>query len=51
VQLSAAYEREHADAEARGWPTLILDHTHLAVRTHPGPVFDAIAWIARQNEL
>ncbi len=43
VQLSTAYEGERAEASARGWPTVLVDGTHLSVRTHPDLVLDAIA--------
>ena len=42
LQLSAAYDADHAEAMARGWPTQQLAAIHLAVFTAPPEILGAI---------
>lgn len=48
VQLSAAYDADHSEAMARGWPTQQLTATHLAVFTAPSEVLEAIRRVIDQ---
>lgn len=46
LRLSAAYDDDLAEAQRRGWPTRVLDTTHLGQFTDPGPAAAAIAALA-----
>lgn len=48
VQLSAAYDADHAEAIARGWPTVQLAATHLATFTEPSEVLEGIRRVIDQ---
>ena len=48
VRLSAAYDAERRQAVGRGWPTVAIDATHLAVVTHPADVLAAIDAVVGQ---
>lgn len=48
VQLSGAYDADHAEAIARGWPTERLTATHLATFTQPAEVLGAIRRVMDQ---
>lgn len=48
VQLSVAYDADHAEAIARGWPTQRLATTHLATFTEPSEVLEAIHHVIDQ---
>jgi hypothetical protein len=48
VQLSEAYDADHAEAVARGWPTRRLASTHLATHTEPDQVLNAIRHVIGQ---
>jgi hypothetical protein len=48
VQLSTAYDADHAEAIARGWPTQQLATTHLATVTEPSEVLEAIRGVIDQ---
>lgn len=48
VQLSAAYDADHAEAIARRWPTQRLASTHLATFTEPSEVLEAIRRVIDQ---
>ncbi len=48
VQLSGAYDAEHADAVARGWPTRRLASNHLAIFTEPARVLEAILHVVER---
>ena len=46
LRLSTAYEAEAAEAAARGWPTAVLDSTHLGTHTKASRVLTHIEGLA-----
>lgn len=42
VQTSPAYDDDHRRAAALGWPTAVVDGTHLSILTDPGTVLGAL---------
>jgi len=51
LQLSPAYHDEFRRAKELGWPTAILDGTHLSIVTDPEVVLAAVHDLAEQLDV